>query len=249
MSAWLDPLERVLDADAPVRFFVRDDDVGWADDRLWALLDLFDHFGLPVDLAVIPAALTPTLTRRLARRLSASPGCLAVHQHGYTHDNHEPAGRKHEFGPSRTPEQQRADIRRGRERLADALGPYVVPIFTPPWNRCTAATGRALLDLGVPVLSRDVTAAPLELPGLVEQPVRVDWFAHRKGVRHSRTMLGTLLAEAAAAGPVGLMLHHELMGVEELADLSALLALVAGHSAAVVSPMLELAGAPAATAE
>jgi hypothetical protein len=253
VSGWLDPLRRLLDdrgEGKPVRFFFRDDDVGWADDRLWALLDRFDRVGLPVDLAVIPAALTPQLSRLLAHRLSASSGRLAVHQHGYTHDNHEPAGRKHEFGPSRTPQQQHGDIWRGRELLAEAFGPYVVPIFTPPWNRCTPATGRALLDLGVRVLSCDDTAPPLDLPGLAELPVRVDWFAHHKGVRHPRAALGTLLAETAAAGhPVGVMLHHELMADEELADLAELLELVAGHPAAVGSPMLELAGVPAATAE
>lgn len=253
MSGWLDPLRRLLDdrgEGEPVRFFFRDDDVGWADDRLWALLDRFDRFELPVDLAVIPAALTAPLAGLLAERLTASPGRRAVHQHGHTHQNHEPAGRKHEFGPSRTPQQQHGDIRRGRELLTEALGPCVVPIFTPPWNRCTPATGRALLDLGVRVLSRDVTAPPLDLPGLVELPVRIDWFAHRKAVRYPRPVLGTLLADTAAAGqPVGVMLHHELMADEELADLAELLELVAGHPAAVASPMLELAGPPAATAE
>ena len=44
---WLDPLRRALDASpAPATFFFRDDDVGWSDDRLFSLLDLFARKGV-----------------------------------------------------------------------------------------------------------------------------------------------------------------------------------------------------------
>lgn len=130
MSGWLEPLRRALDAaDRPVTFFFfRDDDVGWADDRLWLLLDRFASFALPVDLAVIPAALAPEPARLLRSRIAGSGGLIAAHQHGHTHANHEPAGRKHEFGPARTAEQQRRDLALGfrvlsRDATATALGP------------------------------------------------------------------------------------------------------------------------------
>jgi hypothetical protein len=100
MGGWLEPLRRALDAaERPVGFFFRDDDAGWADDRLWSLLDRFAAAALPVDLAVIPAALAAEPARRLRRRVAASGGLVAVHQHGFSHANHERAGRKHEFGP------------------------------------------------------------------------------------------------------------------------------------------------------
>lgn len=247
---WLEPLRLALDvADRPVRFFFRDDDVGWRDDRLWVLLNRFDGLGLPVDLAVIPAALGAGPARALHRRIDASGGSLAVHQHGYTHDNHESEGRKHEFGPSRGAERQRYDIARGWRLLTDKLGPPIAPIFTPPWNRCTATTGRCVAELGFQVLSRDVTAAPLELAGtgLVELPISVDWFARRKGVRLDRTRLGAVIAKAAAGpGPVGVMLHHAVTGDAELDAIGELLELVAGHPAATASPMLAAAGLTAA---
>src|SRR3954451_22796727 len=137
---WLDPVTAALDAaPAPVPVFFRDDDAGWADARLFDLLDRFAACSLPVDLAVIPMELDAALAEELAARPR-----VGLHQHGLAHVNHEREGRKHEFGPSRDAAAQRADIAAGRARLTDLLGDRVDPIFTPPWNRCTAATGDCL---------------------------------------------------------------------------------------------------------
>src|SRR4029453_10508454 len=103
MSTWLDPLRQALDTSTdPVAFFFRDDDVGWSDDRLFALLDLFAQHRVPVDLAVIPSALTPSLACRICARVESAPNHLAVHQHGFAHVSHETVGRKSEFGMSRS---------------------------------------------------------------------------------------------------------------------------------------------------
>lgn len=48
----------------------------------------------------------------------------------------------------------------GRAVVGGQLHPYVEPIFTPPWNRCTEQTAAALANLGFQVLSRDHTAVP-----------------------------------------------------------------------------------------
>jgi hypothetical protein len=185
-------------------------------------------------MAVIPRALTPALASELRTRVATAPERVAVHQHGLAHHNHEREGRKCEFGPSRTLELQRRDIEEGRRLLEEVHGLNVSGIFTPPWNRCTEATGEALRACGFHVLSRDVTARPLGVEGLYELPVRVDWFARRKGVRLSSEELGTSLAEAVsdAASPVGVMFHHELMDDAELARTNELLALLAAHPAA-----------------
>jgi peptidoglycan/xylan/chitin deacetylase (PgdA/CDA1 family) len=239
---WLDPVQRVLDGlHRPVDFFFRDDDIGWGDDRLWPLLDLFAEHGLPADLAVIPAE----LTERLARGLHAAPGTPRFHQHGFAHVNHEQSGRKHEFGPSRPKPLQRQDIAEGRRRMTDLLGPLTEPIFTPPWNRCTRETGECLAELGFAVLSREAKAAPFGVPGLVELPISVDWFAHRKGVRLSRAEFGDLVAATVRSGrPVGVMFHHAIMDADERAGAAELLALVAEHPMASPSPMRALSGAP-----
>ena len=162
--AWLSPLESVLDAArAPVDFFFRDDDVGRADEQLFRLLDVFGACAVPVDLAVIPEAVTPDLARHLLARHESS-GALAVHQHGLAHINHEPAGRACEFGASRTRTQQRGDIATGQRRLADLFGPLSTPIFSPPWNRCTDDTVDCLVALGFRALSRDATAEAICCP-------------------------------------------------------------------------------------
>lgn len=224
MTSWLEPLRRVLDASAEeVEIFFRDDDVGWADDRLDPLLDLFAERRLPLDLAVIPTAVDLERAERLVRR---GDPLLAVHQHGFAHQNHEPYGRPSEFGPSRPARAQLDDITAGRDRLDELFGDLVAPVFTPPWNRCVTATGQCLVAAGLAVLSCDRTAQPLDIPALAELPVAVDWFAKRKGVPLTRAEVGVRLAEAAAAGPVGVMFHHAHMDAAELTAAGALLDLL-----------------------
>jgi hypothetical protein len=233
MVRWLDPVVAALDAaPAPVPWFFRDDDVGWRTDRVRVLVDRFERHGVPLDLAVIPHALRPGLARELRRR--AGDG-LAVHQHGLAHVNHEPEGRKQEFGPSRSREAQRRDIEAGRRMLADRLGDILQPIFTPPWNRCTAATGACLAELGFSVLSREARAEPLGVPGLRELPVRVDW------VRLEVVALVARLVAAVGSGePVGVMFHHAEMDDDAMDRTGELLALVAGHERADARPMIAL---------
>ena len=237
LGSWLDPLREALDT-APDKtlFFFRDDDAGWEDRRLFTLLSLFEHLALPLDLAVIPQALTPVLAKKLRGRVEAAPERLSVHQHGYAHANHEQNGRKCEFGPTRNFAEQLRDIRTGKQILREHFGDLVAPFFTPPWNRCTEVTGRCLMEAGFNVLSRDATAQPLNISGLRELSITVDWFAKKKGDRASRLSrveFGIALAEtvrAAGEKPLGLMFHHAPMDDAEQAAASELLFLLATHS-------------------
>jgi len=228
-------------AGAPVTVFFRNDDAGWADDRLEALLDLFARHGAPIDLAAIPEALEAPLASRLRARRAATGGSVGLHQHGLGHRNHEAEGRKCEFGPSRSVGVQRLDIVRGRRLLSELLGPDLDPIFTPPWNRCTPDTGVCLAELGL-VLSRDATAAPLGIAGLREVSVSVDWFARRKGERIAREELGArIAARVGEPGPVGIMFHHAVMEQEDMSGAEELVALLADHPAVSLRTMGSLA--------
>jgi hypothetical protein len=233
VNAWLRPLRAALEtAPEPVTFFFRDDDAGWRDDRLMELLDVFAARAVPIDLAAIPVDTTPELAAALLDRAERTQP-LGLHQHGYAHLSHETEGRKCEFGPARSFAAQLADIGAGRRRLPELLGPALEPVFTPPWNRCTEATGACLVELGVAVLSRDRTAVPLDIDGLRELPVQVDWFAKRKGVALGRDAVGEqLAARAAEPAPLGVMLHHAEMDTEDLTAMSELLDLICAHERA-----------------
>jgi hypothetical protein len=233
MSDWLDPVRAALDAAAtPVAFVFRDDDAGWEDDALFRLLDRCHAHRVHIDLAVIPAALTHHLAAALRER--SSTGIVHLHQHGFRHVNHETVGRRCEFGASRDYDQQLADIAEGRHMLTALLSGFLEPVFTPPWNRCTDDTAAALIALGFGALSRDRTAVAFARPQLVESPVTVDWFAKNKHGALSRQRIGAQLAEQVAnaadhARPIGVMLHHAVTDLDELAVIDQLLALVGTH--------------------
>jgi peptidoglycan/xylan/chitin deacetylase (PgdA/CDA1 family) len=242
---WLDGVRAALDeADTPRRFFFRDDDAGWRDDRLREVFGCFQAHGIPLDVAVIPAELTPELTRELGARVSA--GGVRVHQHGYAHVNHELTGRKCEFGPGRTPAAIADDIAEGQRRMRDAFGSHADAVFTPPWNRCEPAVADTLVSLGFEVLSRDSTAPTLDRPDIAEVPVTVDWFGHHKGTRWDLDQLGEVIAGSVRRDrAVGVMLHHAVTDETDLEAVDQLLAIVASHPLARPITMMSLARRPA----
>jgi hypothetical protein len=239
MSHWLAPLRQyLLDCSGPVRWFFRDDDAGWGDPRLLALVDVFRAADGHVDLAAIPAATSPVLGRRLSRLIDE--GCVSVHQHGWAHVNHELRGRKCEFGPSRSAAAQRRDIVDGRDVLAERLDGRLEPVFTPPWNRCTDSTAGVLVELGFRGLSADCSAPRRDRPGLIEIPVSLDWT--RSWSRGGRRALAEDLHDLTRRLPgepgppvIGVMLHHAVMTVYELRALREMLALLRVADAAAVT--------------
>jgi len=243
MGHWLDPVRGALDhVPSPVTLFVRDDDVGWSDERLYRLLDITRYLKVPIDLAAIPDAVGPTLARELRHAMAGADNIVSAHQHGFAHVNHEATGRKAEFGPSRPAARQRQDIAAGRMKLQDRLGVALPPIFTPPWNRCTATTAAALVELGFQLLSRNASAPALPEVGLEELPVHLDW-SGRRGARRGAEGWGATIASciAAADGPLGLELHHAAMAGDDRKLLSELLALFTTHENMRVRSMAQCA--------
>ena len=229
--SWLDSLRQTLDAaPEPVVFFFRDDDAGWDDTRLFELIDLFGERAAPLDVAVIPKAISRNCAALLRALVEASAREFSLHQHGFAHENHEPSGRKSEFGESRAERLQLADIMDGQQVLSDLFG-TLDPIFTPPWNRCTANTAACLRLMGFSYLSRDVTATEINTDGLCELPIAIDWFKQKKGVRSTQQEIGESISAAAQAGePVGVMLHHAVMDRNERQRLAELLQVLSSHS-------------------
>lgn len=239
--SWLDPVRAALERrTSECTFFFRDDDAGWVDDRLFLLLDRFEAHELPADVAVIPAAVTGPTARRL--RSTARATRIRLHQHGFSHTDHEIEGRKCEFGDSRALDRQAADIVSGRDLVLAIFGDLVDPVFTPPWNRCRPETGAVLVEAGLHVLSRDSTAPRLDRPGLPEVPVTVDWFGRHKKVPLTRAEIAQRIGEQVAGDdPVGVMLHHAVTDDDELARIDDLLDLVASHPMATSTTIAALA--------
>ena len=212
--------------------FIRDDDAGWQDEHLFALLDVTARCHVPIDLAAIPCAVTDALASQLRARMAvaaASAAPIGIHQHGYAHLNHEPADRKCEFGPSRALDLQRQDLFDGQARLLAWFGDELQPFFTPPWNRCTEGTADLLAALGFQALSRDRSAKPQQA-ALAELAIDVDWSKHWRegGAPAVVTAFYETLRQRAADGlPLGLMLHHGVMTPAEHALLSELLQVTA----------------------
>lgn len=219
----------------PLRLFFRDDDAGWAQDRLDALLSVFANCEAPIDLAVIPAALTTDGAAHLQGWRTRHP-CVALHQHGYAHLNHEPDGaRKCEFGPSRPLDRQCADIAMGRDRLHAMLA-NLDPIFTPPWNRCVPGLVARLPRLGFAAFSDDGKASTLGTR-LVHLPVALDWDRQRHA-KHLEAALGDLLTSPESTA--GIMLHHATMDTDDLAQLKPFLDVVRSHDNVELVSMQDL---------
>lgn len=203
------------------RYFFRDDDANEDLPELRKLLAVFGRRSAPLSLAVIPG----TLTQDCARLLLDQGPEVELHQHGWMHLNHEPTGRKCEFGPSRSFNMQRADIAAGRDRLRSLLAERCAPIFTPPWNRCTMDTCRALDELGFTTLSKD-RSPRFAGSALIEISIAVDLFEWKPQRRLKEAWEIQKQIEAAARqsdGPLGLLLHHKVMTAEAFALVDSLL--------------------------
>lgn len=192
-----------------VEVFFRDDDLP----NLHRLLDLFGEHSAPINLAVIPGTLTGSGADLLLRRHNQAPQLVELSQHGWMHTNHEIEGRKCEFGPSRDYGRQIEDIERGLETLDAAFGARWHKAFTPPWNRCTADTLRALDELDFSVLSRDASETPAAGHRFFEIPVSFDIFTWKKGaaLKAESDIAAGIAAQVRPGRRIGILLHHKVM--------------------------------------
>lgn len=203
-------LERVLGSPATV--FFRADDIGLPSAGFARMLETFVRHETPLALAVVPAWL-PMRHADFERQVTPGGSLWCLHQHGFRHMNHEPEGRKKsEFGQARPAKAKQKDVSKGLDILEHYLGDRLVPLFTPPWNRCDGETLEALSDLGFDAVSRGAGARP-SLPGkLAELPVNVD--LHTRKESTAEDALSALLMEleqGLASGMCGIMLHHQRM--------------------------------------
>ena len=235
-NQWLRTLRQCLDAKEAqgqdLHLFLRDDDVDVDEDSLKQLLDLALARGVPMNLEIIPGRLTPAGTAILKNALRADHALLSLNQHGWMHSNHEVEGRKCEFGISRSFTHQLNDIAQGKTILESTFEDLFYPAFTPPWNRCTMDTYRALDELGFQVLSKDRGKDRLSEYRFTEISTTLDLYSWKEGARMKSPddIVQALIGQLEALPLVGLLLHHKVMTTDAFRFLDQILCELTRHS-------------------
>jgi peptidoglycan/xylan/chitin deacetylase (PgdA/CDA1 family) len=204
--------------------FFRADDIGVPGEGFAKLVDLFRRRRVPLTLSVVPAWLTRPRWQQLQDLCGKDHRLWCWTQHGWRHMNHEPLGKKLEFGPNRSATRKREDLCLGFHRLRKLMGELFVPAFTPPWNRCDEETLIALEGLGYKALSRSLDAQPPAPATIVEYPVSVDLHTRKEQdpINGWQNLCGEL-RENLARGFCGIMLHHQRMNHKAFVFLDLLL--------------------------
>lgn len=212
--------------DRPLVFF-RADDIAIPSRSFAGLIALFRKHALPLCLATVPAWLNAQRLAELRLVTGTATGQWCWHQHGFSHRNFEPSGKKQEFGPAREPAELQKSLAQGRDRLLRLLGDDFSPVFTPPWNRCGEATLRALAKLDFQAVSRSRGARPDPPATLPDFQVNVDLHTRKEPTaERAFTALLHELEDGLASGQCGIMIHHQRMNTRALALLDVLLAAI-----------------------
>jgi peptidoglycan/xylan/chitin deacetylase (PgdA/CDA1 family) len=238
-EAWsdlADELDRWGEAGREARFWWRDDDAVAVTPQLDSLLQLVGD--VPLALAAIPAFLEHSLADALRTRPN-----VAVLQHGWSHLNHQPVGKKSEFPASRDAAEVGAELRAGAARLRDLFGSRFVPILAPPWNRFAAEFLPLLAPAGLAALSGMASSQTVpDESGIRRIGVHLDPVAWKtdRGFIGTQAALGLLLAHLRAqrqcgaepAPAIGVLTHHLVMDGATVAFVEQLMAMLAEHPAA-----------------
>lgn len=208
-----DALSRAADRGRAVTIWWRDDDATTHTPALERLLALSRRFALPIAIAAIPSSAQPSLRERLDGETSTT-----ILVHGLAHANHAPPeARQAELGPHRGIEALRNDAAAALAQACDKLGPRVLPVLVPPWNRIAPGLVEALPAIGYRGLSTFGVAATFEpafgLRQVNPQVDPIDWRGSRSLVEPQAlvTHIAALIDRHGGAerdDSVGLLTHH-----------------------------------------
>lgn len=218
-------LDRVSQTRSVIPIFLRDDDIDEDEESLRHLLDITLSRTVPMNLQIIPKTLTEGGIRILKDFNRVNPDLVSLNQHGWSHINHEPVGRKCEFGTSRNFQEQLEDIRRGKTILETIFPMRFFPVFTPPWNRCTSDTFKALDTLGFQILSKDLGKHPITDYSFTEISTSLDLFTWKgeAKMKNPQDIVQLLLSQFENLEIIGILLHHKVMNTKSFAFLDQLL--------------------------
>ena len=228
------------DSAQPTPVFFRADDIGRVDANSLRMLALFTEYAMPLCAALVPEWLTKDSWDAIRSQARAEE-LFCWHQHGFSHVNHETTGKKNEFGEDRSPDAIRRDIRAGKKHLTEILGRPAIPVFTPPWNRCSGQAMQILQEQGFQALSRSINVQPSPPAGLPDLAVNID--LHTRRETDAVLGLDNLMTEcrsALASGRMGFMLHHERMNEQAFSFLELLFQAVSNQPGLVACTFREL---------
>lgn len=191
------------------KIFFRIDDLGWQEVKFIPVLELFARLGHKLNAEAIPLAVLESIPPGKYQKFKSS---LEVHCHGFSHLDHQNAGKKSEFGSQRKAEGVLRDLRRGQEILRTIFGEMYFPIFTPPWNRIDENFAGLLAEAEFRGISRDgdqkfSTKTPRHFK---ELNISLDLHTRKNGERYSKEEFFADL-ERNKTSPLGIMLHHKPM--------------------------------------
>lgn len=207
-----DILARYLDArgeaDRPLEFWWRDDDLETPSPELSRCLEALGAYDIPAAFAAVPSG----LTEAAVRGLEGSGSVLFVH--GWSHTNHAPTGeKKAEFGADRPLADRLADVARGWDRLRMLGGGRATACFVPPWNRIGTDLLAHLHEAGITAVSAFASpkhpAPSASVPRLDTHIDLIDWRG-TGGPIPASTLVDRLLTQDGVDGPVGILSHHRV---------------------------------------
>ena len=146
----------------PVRYFVRDDDIGELTPALRTFVEAFADRSIAVSYQIIPEQLTPECAEYLIAKEAAHPGLIEFGQHGLRHKMTLKGKQlKREFGPERSLAEQTGDIAEGLRLLRSRLGEERdIALFTPPQHKFDRHTIEAIAAAGHKVFSAACYPSP-----------------------------------------------------------------------------------------
>jgi predicted glycosyltransferase len=207
-------IARAGDAGVCPSFWWRDDDAVAETPALRRLLALSRTFSVPAALAVIPARTMPSLAACLIE-----DGNIGALVHGLSHANHAPKGeKKAEFGANRTLDAMLPEVADALAQARQKLGPVLLPVFVPPWNRIAPELVPTLPGLGFRGLSIFNDRRAGGPSGLVEINAHIDpidWHGTRSLLEPNGLIAATagavsrrITGQAEPEEPIGLLTHH-----------------------------------------
>jgi hypothetical protein len=216
-------------------FWWRDDDLVAPTPALDRLLNLRDHFDIPLSLAVIPESLDSSLADYV--------GDCFVLQHGYHHHNFAaPQEKKSEYSSARPMVEIENDLVKGKNTLDQLFGDQFLPFFVPPWNRIDDEVLGQLPELGYIGISRyKKRAKAVPVTGMVEVNTHIDpidWRGGRSSLETSQILAmayehlrarRTGLADPRE--PTGLLTHHLIHDEEIWSQVYKLISFLCNHGA------------------